>query len=422
MRFEGHDSTMNPEIDRILQFKRIRVACPFNCGFTGAINEVHYHEDEVCPQRPVHCPFPQCQMTVKGGQLANHIRFCSKRTFNCPNCSLPVRDTTFADHNCIMALTRALNNQQEAIRNQETELLRWEWTMGVPGEPVCVDQSSYDEESPTFEYCARFEQNPPALIVLSEGASSRNLNALEEARKPNNLAIFRRKRKQNGQLTSTSHWSVQQYQPQAPHVRLENLDTHSIFGATRRQPINQAVQRSGPAVRRRRIGNEAGAALLAQVTSGGGVGPQPIPRPIPLQRQASVDPDEFQRQMNTSLDVFEAVIRGTHVPPHTASEPNGLPVTQSSATPVTEDQHQSHHTPTGNEEQEQEQDNTSTEATHGSESDDSQDDHPVIADTSASGTQKAHPVVSAIRSIFTARGRRLHIHVMDTSPPDANNE
>ena len=198
---QGNRTTMNPTLDRLLQYKRIRVKCSFKCGFTGKIDEVSNHEALGCTLRPVHCPFPDCQCTVKAEMLSDHLRFCPKRAFYCPNCCLPVRDSSFSEHNCVTALKRALTKQREAIQELDPDPLRLEWMLGEAGQPVCVAQSAIDEQSPTEVYCLGFELKPPVKLNIGDGFSAGNQAKLEFGRKPIR-EITRRKREQSGRLVS----------------------------------------------------------------------------------------------------------------------------------------------------------------------------------------------------------------------------
>ena len=420
----GSSSTMNPKIGRILQYKNIRVKCPFNCGYSGKINEVAFHEDLACPRRPIHCPFPHCRLTVQADQISNHVRFCPKRMFFCPCCSLPVRDSEFTEHNCIAALSRALTNQRRAIIEESPDQLRMEWTQGIPGQPVCVEKDSYDIESPTHEYCFRFNKRAPAFLILSQGASESNLQALEFARTPDTHVSGGRKRRQDQAELIASSIYRRGYQGQG--AQLENLDTHSIFGVTRRETIY-----------RRNPQPNMGTSAMPSVQSRRRARATPMHIPQ-LRRQDSIDQEDLQNARNNPNDMPTATIQGT-----TRNSASLSIATQgmSAARAAQEHVFQMHRTSESDT-----ADDTSTRSNQGSDNEGNNDEfedaqepvvnhpvHPVIAaiqateqargrrQTGGSGTNQAHAVASVISSIAQSRGVSLHVQTVDTSPPSDNN-
>ena len=92
-------------------YHSLEVNCPLQCGFKSDPIKMDEHQLYECNQRLIKCPNHKCDVVIIAQKLENvHFPKCSLYLVHCPQCKLPVSQSTLHSHNCMNRLKEALTD------------------------------------------------------------------------------------------------------------------------------------------------------------------------------------------------------------------------------------------------------------------------------------------------------------------------
>ena len=88
-----------------------------------------------------------------------HMTECEFPSMYCPNCGLQVRLSHFRAHNCIRALSYAVNELNRRLE-RANQVVESELKIGTRGELACTSRGEYDIKTPMENYCLHYNKRP----------------------------------------------------------------------------------------------------------------------------------------------------------------------------------------------------------------------------------------------------------------------
>ena len=117
-------------------YHSLQINCPLQCGFKSNLIKMDEHQMFECSQRLIKCPNHKCDIVLPAQNLENeHFTKCTFYRVYCPQCKLPVSQSTLHSHNCMNRLNEALSDVYKYFHSRNKSIPP-NICKGPPGAPL----------------------------------------------------------------------------------------------------------------------------------------------------------------------------------------------------------------------------------------------------------------------------------------------